>query len=124
MKKPLLFVILGAALPACLAAASVDYATYLLAEGSQSQFTSPSAARENITAESHLLAAANLANGTLRILNRRDSGIGGLGTQALFYDTITFASSAFHGTFGATYNLNLTARYGGAYNLFSSTFQV
>ncbi len=96
-------------------AGPVSYATFLNAEGVQSQFASPSDTRVQPGPGSEVTAQADLSQGALRIRTVRTSASGGLGAQALFYDTITFDGSAFEGVFGASYNLNLTATYEGTF---------
>ncbi|MBK9170785.1 MAG: PEP-CTERM sorting domain-containing protein [Bryobacterales bacterium] len=108
-----LAVLACAALPAL--ASPVGYATYLNADGVHSQFVSPSATRVQSGPGSLVAAGADLSQGALRIRTVRTSGSGGLGAQALFYDTITFDGSAFQGLYGASYNLNLTATYEGTF---------
>lgn len=97
-------------------AGPVDYATYLAVEGVQSQFVNPADTRTISTGQTLQIGQADLSQGALRTRNQRTSGTGGLATQVLFYDTITFDGSAFEGAFGATYDLTLTATYEGTFS--------
>ncbi|MFN7919300.1 MAG: PEP-CTERM sorting domain-containing protein [Bryobacteraceae bacterium] len=115
---------LGAAGAAFGVAAPIQFGTYLYADYAEtgfsaqpvSQFSNPVAQTEINNSLVHLISRADLATGTLKTLNQRLTGFGSTGTQVLFYDTITFNGSAFQGSFGATYDLTLTATFDGSFN--------
>lgn len=114
MKLTLLAVLLSAALPRCLPAASVSFGTYLYVDGTvKSQFTVPSDSLSLSTPGSGVgFAAAFLTGGTLLEQNSATDTFGH-GTEALLYDTITFAGSAFQGSYATTFSLNLSAQFHG-----------
>jgi hypothetical protein len=100
-----------------LPAGPVNFGTFHLTNsGTESQFSSPIWTRTESDGSISLISQADLTQGALRTLNQRLSGSGGAATQTLFFDTITFNQSAFQGSFGATYNLTLTATFDGFFN--------
>lgn len=105
------------AVPAMSLAAPVNYATIVAVQQTwRAQSSGPSDQASLVNSELNLYAGADLSQGALRIRNAGAATDENTGVQAFLYDTLTFAQSAFEGSFGASYDLTVTATYQGTYS--------
>lgn len=123
MRKTVMAVAVFAAFSNPASASPVSFATFIdigLTGGVgvlRSQFAAPSDSATSSSGPLTGQAGVNLALGKVTAANEgiANGGGVGVGTTSLFYDTLTFQAGAFEGTFGASYDLVVRARFEGTY---------